>query len=166
MKHSIQKAFDILLVALFTFAIFLTARVALAVEPGWYAPLDGSGQAMHIRCNDAERCVISWETYAGEHGQVFLVSEGLCKRGEAVCEDALQRTAGSFDGITGDAERLPAEAFIALIQEPGAVLVEWDVILLRPGACRNPDGSLLGSGGLLLRRCIQTHGKRFFLLAQ
>lgn len=142
------------------------AGASHALEPGWYAPLDGSGQAIHVRCNESDECAVVWETYTAELGQVFLVSEGLCSRGEATCEEALQRTTGSFDGMQGEAERLPAEAFVALTQEPGALIVEWDVIDLRPDICRRDDGQPIGNGGLIFQRCVQTSGKRFFALAR
>lgn len=148
-------------IAVLAFGALLTARCAVALEPGWYAPLDGSGQSINIRCNSKDVCVIEWDTYTKAHGQVFLISEGLCMRSEDVCEEALARTSGSFDGLGGDAERLDTEAFIAITQGDNSLLLEWDVQLLRPEVCEGQ-----GSGGLLLDSCVNTQGKRFHLLAE
>lgn len=148
-------------IALVAFALLMMARCAVALEPGWYAPLDGTGQAIHVRCNPKDRCAVVWETYTEAHGQIFLVSEGLCTRDDAVCDEALSRTTGSFNGRAGDAERLEAEVFITAQQDGDGLLLEWDARDLMPEVC---DGQ--GSGGLLLDSCIHTNGKRFYLLAE
>lgn len=40
--------------------------LARAVEPGWYSPLDGSGQGIIIRCNANDECAVNWLTYVSE----------------------------------------------------------------------------------------------------
>lgn len=140
--------------------LLLPAVQSFALEPGWYSPLDRSGQALHVRCNGEDQCVLEWNTYV--EGQVFLISEGLCKRDETTCEEALDITEGCFDGLGCDATRIPTGAVIAVEQLENAIRLEWDVRTLRPEACP-PD---LLAGGLLLRRCINTRGKTFHLLAQ
>lgn len=139
----------------------VAAMQANAIEPGWYAPLDGSGQALHVRCADSGQCAVVWETYTEQHGQVFLISEGLCDRAEASCEEALSRTTGSFAGVAGEAEILAPEVFVALEQTADGLLLEWDARELRPEVCTGT-----GPGGLILAGCVNTQGKRFFLLAR
>jgi hypothetical protein len=123
-------------------------RCAQALEPGWYAPLDGSGQGIIVRCSDGGQCAANWLTYAPGAGQVWLISNEPCDRGEP-CTTSLSRTEGSWMGIDGDAERLPAEVYVDLTPEPDGVRVSWDAIELLP-AC-DPD---TGSGGLLLEQCV------------
>jgi len=163
MDNWLRLSFSLRLTLLLIALVFVTviASSARALEPGWYAPLDGSGQALHVRCNDADACAVVWETYTEQHGQVFLVSEGLCGRAEAECEEALSRTIGSFAGIGRDAEILEPEVFIGMTQDSDGLLLEWDARALRPEIC-----SGVTAGGLLFRGCINTSGKRFFLLAE
>ena len=128
---------------------------AEAVEPGWYAPLDGSGQGVIVRCSD--ECAVNWVTHSPA-GQVWLISNEPCARGEP-CDTSLSRVDGSWMGIDGDAERLPAEVFVTLTPGDDGLRVEWDAIDLLP-ACNRGDGS----GGLLLEQCVGN--KTFFLLAE
>jgi hypothetical protein len=65
MKYVI-RTLDILIAALVAVAAYLAIEKALAVEPGWYAPLDGSGQGIIVRCNADDECAANWLSYQTE----------------------------------------------------------------------------------------------------
>lgn len=137
----------------FVLALVLAVTTARAVEPGWYAPLDGSGQGVIVRCN-ADECAANWLTYLdGE--QIWMQTVENCKRGE-VCEARFARTAGSWFGR--DSEFGPVEVTADLEPTADSLIVDYNAIALFPEACNT------GSGGLLLRNCIGV--REFFLLAE
>lgn len=147
-----RKLFAVLLI-LAVLALGLAASIARAVEPGWYAPLDGSGQGVIVRCNETD-CAANWLTYA--HGeQVWLQTVSNCERGK-VCEAEFARTSGFWFGR--DFEFGPVEVTADLEPTADSLIVDFNAIALFPEMCNT------GSGGLILRNCIGV--KEFFQLAE
>jgi len=134
--------------------LVIVAFPAKAVEPGWYSPLDGSGQGVIVRCNDSDECVASWLTYADS--QIWLISTENCNRAENVCNFAFARTEGQWFGRSF--EFGPVEVTAEIEQTPDSILVDFDARRLFPEQCDT------GSGGLILRNCIGV--AEFFRIAE
>lgn len=124
--------------------LMLFSVKAFAVEPGWYAPEDGSGQGLVVRCNDADQCAAAWLTYANGV-QAWFISNENCERGQ-VCDVAFSRVEGQWFGESVDV----LEPEVAATLEPTAdsVIVDFDARQLFPERCDT------GTGGLLFRNCV------------
>ena len=139
---------------LFLAATLVFAAHAKAVEPGWYSPLDGSGQGIIVRCNSSDECVASWLTYAG--GQAWFISTENCPRADTVCAFQFARTEGQWFG--SEFELGPVEITAEVEQTSDSILVDFDARRLFPERCDT------GSGGLILNDCIGV--AEFFILAR
>ncbi len=141
-------------IALIAGLLFAVTGLARAVEPGWYAPMDGSGQGVIVRCNTDDECAANWLTYRGGE-QIWLQTVVNCQRGE-ICEAEFARTAGSWFGR--EFEFGPVEVTAELEPTADSLIVDYNAIALFPEMCNT------GPGGLLLRNCVGV--KEFFLLAE
>ena len=124
-----------------------TAATASAIEPGWYSPLDGSGQGIIVRCNASDECVVSWLTYK-DSSQIWLNSNELCLLDAQECAASMSRFTGSWMGRSRDAEALDPEVNVVLTQEDTGLRVEWEALRLFPEFCDT------GTGGLIFRECV------------
>lgn len=134
-------------------ALLSLAQCARAVEPGWYAPGDGSGQGILVRCGTGG-CAAAWLTYA-DNEQIWLTTVENCERGK-VCEAEFARTAGDWFGTS--VEILEPEVTATLEPTPDSLLVDFEAIGLFPHRCDT------GTGGLIFRNCVGA--VEFFLLAR
>lgn len=173
-----MRYFKLLLAAMVMAGV--CAAQTYAVEPGWYAPLDGSGQAITIRCNAADECAANWLTYRSRplitvvnestsativlpdnlanmqiQEQVWLQTTSLCTLGE-VCTTELATTSGSWFGTTFEFSE--TQVFVELEPTADSLLIDFEAQRLLPDRCRT------GNGGLILQDCIGV--REFFLLAR
>jgi len=97
---------------LIRFAVLITALLvtitgARALEPGWYAPDDDSGQGIIVRCNDSDECAILWaayrpqrlERFAPETSELITVVETSTAVTEAVNSSELIAALGDIRGL-------------------------------------------------------------------
>ena len=152
---SIRFQARVFLLGLLLLLVLIGAQVAKAVEPGWYSPLDGSGQGVIVRCNNTDKCVASWLTYA-DGGQAWFISQENCPRADTVCQFEFARTEGQWFGR--EFELGPIEITAEIEQTADSILVDFNAIRLFPERCDT------GSGGLILRDCIGV--AEFFVLAR
>ena len=139
------------------FALLLSiSALASAIEPGWYAPLDGSGQGVIVRCNSDNECVFSWLAHAD--GQAWLISQDNCPRADAVCNLEFLRPSGIW--MRSDSLELGEVLVSAEIEATAdSIIVDYNAMRLFPETCFG-----ITPGGLIFRNCIGV--EEFFLLAK
>lgn len=165
---TVRKTLDTLLVALLLLALYLTVHRAFAIEPGLYGAGNDQGNGFSIHCNDSGACQAIWfnhidETVAPpimggvttvvntstETGGIWLWADPLCDRGLGECPVDLRLASGSWNANLGPFEFTEPVGSAVLNQiDRETILVDYEVLQLRPGQCNT------GAGGLLLRKCV------------
>ena len=167
--------------------------LARAVEPGWYAPMDGSGQSINVRCNFLDECVVDWQTYRtatlpnvsfAARNLITVVNESTKATPEEkalaeafselliteqvwmISQDNCPRGEPCFVELARTKGRWFGNEFEFLPVEVTAGLEPTeDSLIVDFEAIRLfPSMCDVGSGGLILRDCIGR--KEFFLLAR
>ena len=148
---NLSKSFATAVLASMLSLAFMAAP-AMAIEPGQYGPADASGHGVFINCNASDECAVFWFNHFNADDNFWLMGVPNCERGaDAVCDVSLTMpSAPFFNGRPGELDIGPSVGTLELTpMEDGSLVADWNVMALRPDECLN-----IGSGGLILRKCI------------